>query len=502
MFPGERKGEWEPYKIREKIIRRNVANGSKLTENGTKEDIEMGDAGSRTGKEADDGGAQEEDEVVYEEDPNSDEGAVYPLEGGRIVDWSCFLALLTHIHNTLSPPFHTPILLISQPVWTAQNHETLTQFFFEKFKTPAFCLMDSGLAACYAYGLSTATIIDVGYEKADVTAVTDFMVNDIGRGLAIAGCGGEAMTAQLLKLLGPKGWSREMCEQLKKSNICEILPQGTPLPGSAETESQIVTNPAAAASTGAVGSGPGQRITAAAQGEAPRGPGLDTDVGDEADALELKEAEDGILDVAAIVTSGKTSEFLARKEKEKAERAASRKAAAEAAAGPAKPIRLPNAKRDKNTFLFEERRQVEEESRNENGKRAIDEEGPDGTNSKRQKTPELSEPALVSEADINPSQEPVQDAAGTEASRRQQEKAARKEERRKNRLAHGVNADTVRRELEVGIERFRSTSGGNLDALADSIHRTVLAVDDISKRSELWDSLIILGNGSKVKGSW
>ena len=84
---------------------------------------------------------------------------------GRITNLPAFLALLNHIHNVLSPTLHTPILLIAQPAWTAQDHENLTQFFFEKFKTPAFCIMDSALATTYAMGVSSATVIDVGYQK-------------------------------------------------------------------------------------------------------------------------------------------------------------------------------------------------------------------------------------------------------------------------------------------------------------------------------------------------
>src|SRR5207247_9280778 len=103
-------------------------------------------------------GEGEEEQVIYEEDVTSDEGAVYPLQNGAIVEWSCFLSLLTHIYNTLSPPFHTPIMLVAQPVWTARDREALTQFVFEKFKTPAFCLMDSALAVCYAYGTANATV--------------------------------------------------------------------------------------------------------------------------------------------------------------------------------------------------------------------------------------------------------------------------------------------------------------------------------------------------------
>ena len=464
MFPAEKKGEWEPLKVREKKIIKNNANETNNREvNGSALDNQP--------KIED----TEEEEISYEEDPSTDEGAVFPLQDGRVVNWSCLFALLTHVYNTLSPPFHTPILVIAQPAWTAQNHETLTQFFFEKFKTPAFCLMDSALAVCYAYGIQTATVIDVGYGKCDVTAVNEFLVSDLGRGVAISGCGGEGMTERLQDLLGSKDFTRDMCEQLKKSSICEILPVGTALPGETQAEDQV-TNPAAAASTGALGSGPGQRGSIAAQGGAPRGPGLDTEVGDEDQDHDMKDGDDndGVLDVASIVASGKTSEFLAKKEREKAEKAAAKKAASDAAAAP-KQARLPNSKRAKATLHYNERRSLDEV--NQNGKRTADIDGnQDIVTVKRQKTPE-------------PGTEAVPDAGAAAP--------GRKEERRRNR----ESTTFVRKDIEVGTERFQAASGGILDRIADAIHRAILSHPEVSKRSELWDSLIILGNGSKVKGN-
>ena len=66
------------------------------------------------------------------------------------------------------------------------------------------------------------------------------------------------------------------------------------------------------------------------------------------------------------------------------------------------------------------------------------------------------------------------------------------------------------REIEVGVERFLLATArqgvtdriteGLLEDIATQIHYTILAVPDATKRSELWDSLIIVGCGSKVKG--
>jgi len=399
-----------------------------------------------------------------------------------------FLALLNHVHNILSPTLHTPILLIAQPAWTAQDHEALTQFFFEKFKTPAFCIMDSALAVSYAYGVVNATVIDVGYQKVDVTAVSDFTVQHVGRTIALTNSGGDAMTNRLFELLGPKGWTKDMCEQLKKSSFCEILPAGTPLPGNAETQ-QSVSNPAAAASTEANAPAPSVKITEALRP-------IDTDLADDDGDIADKVVDDeGVLDVASIVASGKTQEFLA------AQAAKDAREAADAAT--IKPVKLPNSKRERVIFHYQERKAPEElEEVNVNGKKTTTED-----QSKKQKTPEPA-PApetvegnasaapntLSGEATAADSSVSVED----QAAKREQIRAAKREEKRKAREGQ-TDPGVIRREIEVGTERFMAASGGILDTIADAIHRTVLSVD-VGKRGDLWDSLIIVGNGCKVRG--
>lgn len=407
-------------------------------------------------------------EVVYEEDHVSDEGAAWPMVQGRIVNWPCFFALMTHVYNTLNPPFHTPILLIGQPAWTPKEKERLTQFFFEKFKMPAFTIMDSATAIAYAYGAPSATVVDVGYQKTDVTAISDFIMHEAGRAISISDCGGDAMTQRLLELLKPKGFNWEMCEQLKKNPICEILPPNTPLPGSGDSGSDAAANPAAVASTGAASSGPD---AAATIGNAPRGPGADTEVGDEAKDEEEKE---GVLDVASIVTSGKMNELLAKKEKEKQEKAAAKKKGAELAREAAnKPARLPNAKREKATFMYEDHALLSALRDTTSGQQLADaaaalDEGPQ---------------RRATDGDGAAGGDPM---TGIETNGLSS-------------LSTGSRGP-IRREIEVGIERFQPASGGVLERLADAIYRTVSSVDEVSKRSELWDSLIVVGNGAKVRG--
>jgi actin-related protein 9 len=449
MFPAQKEGEFEPYKIRRKNEKPAEAAAPAIESQDEAKPVVGAD----------------DDETEWEEDRISEEGAVWPIQEGRIVDWPCFFALLTHVYNTLNPPFHTAILLITQPAWAPREHERLTQFFFEKFKTPAFGLMDAALSTSWAYGVHTATIVDVGKDKTDVTAVSEFIPQTQGRVVSLSGCGGEAFTAGLLSKLKSKGLSRDMCEQLKRSPICEILPPGVPLPGTGKASGKsVVSNPAAAASTGAIASGP---AAAASIGTMPRGPGVDTEVGEDTAVDE----DEGVLDVASIVAGGKMNEYLAKKEAEKQEKANAKKKGAPAPNTVNKQGKLPNHKLQKNTFLYEDHR------------------------------------LLDTLKNMNLDSQGLADAktALNEVTNKQAQEHGENGEARSATEANGLSeagsgGSRIRREIEVGTERFFSDSDGTLDKIASAVHRTVSAVDEVQKRSDLWDSLIICGNGSRLKG--
>jgi len=463
MFHAEKDGEYEPNKVRRKE--------KTVTTNGAQQNGDHDGAQQQQEQKPEIPATNGDDEPEYEEDIISEEGAIWPIQNGNIVDWPCFFALMDHIYRTINPPFHTAILLVAEPVWTPKHHEAITQFFFEKYKMPAFGLIDAASATVYAYGLHTATVVDVGHTKADVTAISEFLIHDTGRALSVPSCGGEAMTERLRELLAAKRFSRDMCEQLKKSPICEILPPEVPMPSAdpvdpAVAANPVATNPAAAASTGLDESGHAQNTTSGAVGEVPRGPGPGTEVGTESKPGEDNE---GVLDIASIVTGGNMNEFLERKEREKADKAAAKKKGADAASAAAKPVRLANSRRLKNSFFFEDHAL-------HNALKDMNVHGQDLANMQAA----MDSSAKRSDQTGEDGDQATTDGANTD-----------------DRTPQG---GAIRREIEVGLERFQAASGGILDRLAQVIYRTITSVEEVNKRSELWDSLIIVGNGSKVRG--
>ncbi|KAF8473192.1 hypothetical protein BDZ91DRAFT_714159 [Kalaharituber pfeilii] len=474
-----------------------------------------------------------ENGVIYVEDEDDDEGAVWPIQQGKVVNWGAFFALLTYVHELINPTFHTPILIICPPIWNRMDKELVTQFVFEKLKAPGLCLLDSALAVCWAYGLATATVIDVGYEKTDITPVLDYLVCEVERD--IISVGGEDMTQHLSKILGgeEKGWGRDLVEQLKCSNICEILDGAKiPIPGTQEPEKidEILK----------------------------KGIKLNRD-GDE-------EEEEGVTNVAAIVASGKTHEYLAKKEREKQE----------ALKGAQK--NLPNWRREYNKFWAIEKRkpgdadvvmidqpeqppapvpqtQVQEEKSDE---MMTDQPAPPPVPAQEvtsaQPAPVPTSPPKTTDSEVKPPSRPgtaggpstprpgassgeappsrpgtssgdqPAAASGEDGStnppaeqtsvsappvesdevRINREKAEarekRKEEKRIKALEAELRPNEYRREIEVGTERFRAAECGIMMTIADAVYRIISRVDDISRRPELWENLVIVGNGSKIKG--
>lgn len=455
MFRGETPDKWEPFKVRPK----DTANGAK------QEPVESNGI-SLT-------------EPDFYEDQETEEGAIWPMKQGRIVDWPAFFGLIEYVYNRLGPTIYTPICLVSQPCWSMKDQQKITQYIFEKFRPPAFSLVDSALCAVYAFNnLQNACIIDIGYEKADVTAFVDFQVQDAGRQIAVPACGGDTFTDRLEELLSRKKWNKEMCEQLKKSAICEILPLGIPLPGTPDAEITKPTNgnPAAVASTGATASGPGHRETAGALGDAPLGPGPGTQVGDDSNGNSENE---GVLDIAKIVGSGNTKDFIAQKEKEKSEKVAFKKGQKQDAAAQAQLQRQGktlNRDRGTNSFIYSDYAFL------------------DAMKNKNYSADDMARAhAAVDEG-------AKQTAGEKQAAAEQQAGDSMDVDQTQKSLSSLIHTKAPRREIEVGIERFQAATGGAIDRIADAVQRTISSVNEVAKRSELWDNLIVIGNGAKIRG--
>lgn len=383
-----------------------------------------------------------------------------------------FLAFLEHVHSQLTTTYHnTPIMLMASPRWTRPDCEAIARYVFEKTRTPALCLIHSGVATQYGLRWPSMTVVDVGYEKVDVTCIHDGRVvshRDVAATTPGDGdiSGGEVFTRRLLELLGGKGFDYDMAEQLKKSPICEVLPYAPDQPELMELPVETGAAGGWQASTGS-GDGPGPRIVEPARSYAPH----DDELGVHGEGREMIE-EDGVLDVANIVASGQTREFLAKKEKEKAEKAAKSgrkgkdKEGADAAA--ARPARLPNSKRVRNVFHYEE---------------LVTEDVPVAPQPAESTGTEVTMADATAPADESATerqQQPQPQPSGETAT----ERVTRR----------------IRRDIEVGLERFQFADRHEIDRIVDAIYRAIQGIDDMYMRPGCWENIVFVGNGARLRG--
>ncbi|PNP51997.1 hypothetical protein THARTR1_07206 [Trichoderma harzianum] len=492
------------------------------------------------------------------EDVDEDKDAVWPIEGGRIVQMDAFLAFLDHVHGLLTTTYHnTPIMLMASPQWTRPDCETIARYIFEKTKTPALCLIHSGIATQYGLKWPNMTVIDIGYEKVDVTAIHDGrVINHMDLGSPQPDrhiSGGEVFTQKLQKLLASKNFSHDMAEQLKKSGICEVLPYAPAQKGlmelpveSSSNASQSQSRPAGGAAAEQGAAPAADSTAAAAPTDVPRINEPSDVVMEENEGVDTNIDDDGVLDVASIVTSGQTKEFLAKKEKEKEKGKPGRKSNKEKeaeAAAQARPVRQPNSKKMRNTFSYEEI--VMEEVYKEVPVPAptsmpVQMQGVEGSNGGEapasepvpEAAPEAApEPAAPQGTEADADAKPPAPVGTDDVPPSVSEPLVKTEESKVNGDGNGNGNETavdskpaevvngnqasvdtdkaeppelrpkrIRRDIEIGLERFLFADRDEIDRIVNTIYRTIQGVEDMYMRPACWDNLVFVGNGSRLRG--
>ncbi|KAI1083183.1 hypothetical protein F5B20DRAFT_528928 [Whalleya microplaca] len=431
------------------------------------------------------------DEWEYVEDRDTVEGAIYPLEGGRIVNMEAFLAFLDYVHGLLTTTYHnTPILLMASPQWSRVGWEAIARYIFEKTKTPSLCLINSAMAAQYGLKWPTMTVVDIGFEKVDVTCIYEHNIvahKELGYPSPVREIsGGEVFTQKLYSLLKDKGFTYDMAEQLKKSPLCEVLPFAPDSPDLMDLPTDIgsptLTTQAASSFPP---SGDGSKVVEPAKPATAFGGDVDDGVS------EGKEGDEGVLNVANIVTSGNTREFLAKREKEKAEKAKLKKQSKgqEAEPAAAKPARLPNSRRMVNTFHYEELVHEDVEVPISTGAQANPSNGTNGTASAGD----------APSADNAPGNEEVKPEAKPEGNGEANGSNAQPGTEAATKTATERRTRRVRKDIEVGLERFLFADRGEIDRITTTIYRTIQSIDAY-QRPGCWDNIVFVGNGSRLRG--
>ena len=58
----------------------------------------------------------------------------------------------------------------------------------------------------------------------------------------------------------------------------------------------------------------------------------------------------------------------------------------------------------------------------------------------------------------------------------------------------------VKRDIEVGLERFTFAELAEIDRIVTTIFRTIQGIDDMYMRPACWENLVFVGNGARLRG--
>lgn len=209
-------------------------------------------------------------------------GQIKDVQGLQFLIKSIITSLLTKPESNenndtveISPSVESINLLLVQTStkWNPFSIESIINYLFESLKLNSISLVPIELCSMFAYGsIANALVIDIGFEKSEILPIIDYQLYSPAK--KYINKGGNSINLSLSKLL-PK-FSSNQIEILKKSSIFECLSDEDAKKSFYGMEGLIEN--------------------------------LDSVDNDDDDAMEGN--DDGILDIAAIVTSEKSTREL------------------------------------------------------------------------------------------------------------------------------------------------------------------------------------------------
>ncbi|KIL00735.1 hypothetical protein PAXRUDRAFT_7955 [Paxillus rubicundulus Ve08.2h10] len=128
----------------------------------------------------------------------------WPFADGDIRDWTQAEVIWKHIiFNKLQikrTQNESPVMLSIAPGLSRDSSERICQIFFERFNVAGFAILERPMAQIYATGQLSGVVVDIGYERTDISPVYDgFMIHSARSGtcLGIRDC--EIYLANLLR---------------------------------------------------------------------------------------------------------------------------------------------------------------------------------------------------------------------------------------------------------------------------------------------------------------
>lgn len=122
--------------------------------------------------------------------------------------------------SALDRSHHHPLLMLDKPHTPPPLRQRMLEILFETHNLPATFFLRDAVAACYAVGRTTATVVDVGYSSTMVTPVYEGFVESRGV-LRNNACGARAVEERVLEVMDAlvvKQGGRKRKDRMKRSN--------------------------------------------------------------------------------------------------------------------------------------------------------------------------------------------------------------------------------------------------------------------------------------------
>jgi len=124
----------------------------------------------------------------------------YPINRGQVDDIDGVEAIVRQVlYGEAGWPeeplngYHRNVVLVEPPMQPRATREALAKMFFETFQVTNYFSIDAAAASLYAVGKTSGIVVDVGYDRVDVTPVLEGVVH-ASSAVRIGGFGGHAMT--------------------------------------------------------------------------------------------------------------------------------------------------------------------------------------------------------------------------------------------------------------------------------------------------------------------
>ncbi|KAG0277005.1 hypothetical protein BGZ95_006688 [Linnemannia exigua] len=166
--------------------------------------------------------------------PESELTVSTPIQDGIVKDWASMEALWRHVLfrelGIKRSRNASPVLMVVPTDWTKEEHERITQIFFENFNVPGLYLAEEPLMILYGCAAITGLVIDIGHNSTEITPIleTQILRNAI-QSIPLAGSDIDKHFLELLKgdaqLVREYGepLDLEFARHLKESGVCQVL---------------------------------------------------------------------------------------------------------------------------------------------------------------------------------------------------------------------------------------------------------------------------------------